>query len=47
MQVVGSLYTKLVAFVNANAPAPEITSEDVAEDTDAEEGIEAQNNEEE
>lgn len=46
MQVVGSLYTKLVAFVNANAPAPEITSEDVNEDTDAE-GIEAQNDEEE
>jgi len=28
MQVVGALYTKLVAFVNANAPAPEITSEE-------------------
>jgi hypothetical protein len=30
MQVVGALYTKLVAFVNANAPAPEITSEEAS-----------------
>ena len=32
MQVVGALYTKLVAFVNANAPAPEITSEEVTDE---------------
>jgi hypothetical protein len=37
MQVVGALYTKLVAFVNANAPAPEITSE---ESTDEESEVE-------
>ena len=30
MQVVGALYTKLVAFVNANAPAPEIASEEAS-----------------
>ena len=27
MQIVGALYSKLVAFVNANAPKPEITDE--------------------
>lgn len=27
MQTVGALYSKLVAFVNANAPSPEITNE--------------------
>ena len=27
MQTVGALYSKLVAFVNANAPKPEITDE--------------------
>jgi hypothetical protein len=32
MQVVGALYTKLVAFVNANAPAPEITSEEATDE---------------
>lgn len=41
MQVVGALYTKLVAFVNANAPAPEIASDDEAQidatDADTEE----------
>ena len=33
MQTVGALYTKLVAFVNANAPKPEITDE-VSEEAD-------------
>ena len=28
MQAVGALYSKLVAFVNANAPQPETTDED-------------------
>jgi len=30
MQAVGALYSKLVAFVNANAPQPETTDEDTA-----------------
>lgn len=32
MQAVGALYTKLVAFVNANAPKPEPEPEEGAEE---------------
>lgn len=32
MQAVGALYTKLVAFVNANAPKPESEPEEGAEE---------------
>lgn len=44
MQTVGALYSKLVAFVNANAPKPEITDE-VSNEADA--TVEAETPEEE
>jgi hypothetical protein len=37
MQAVGALYSKLVAFVNANAPKPEPTEQDDSETATSEE----------
>ena len=37
MQAVGALYSKLVAFVNANAPKPEPTEQDDSETDTSEE----------
>jgi hypothetical protein len=33
MQAVGALYSKLVAFVNANAPKPNVTDDEVGSET--------------